>query len=94
VPVHGCGIQAHYNAAGTGGNRPLTPRMIKQQIRRLGTLGLTVNISEMDVRVSKLQPASMRETAQRQIYHDLISAALSEPAFDGIWLWGFTDNEI
>ena len=68
-----------------------TPRMIKQQIRRLGNLGLRVNLSEMDVRVSKLPP-ELRQTAQRQIYHDVLAAALTEPAFDGIWLWGFTDR--
>jgi len=91
VPVHGCGMQAHFNAAGTGRQRPPTPRMVKAQIRRLGDLGLTVNISEMDVRVSKL-PVNVRQIAQKQIYHDIIAAALSEPAFDGIWLWGFTDR--
>lgn len=91
VPVHGCGMQAHFNAAGTGRQRMPTPRMIKQQIRRLGNLGLKVNLSEMDVRVSKLPP-ELRGTAQRQIYHDVLAAALTEPAFDGIWLWGFTDR--
>ena len=91
VPVHGCGLQAHFNAAGIGRNRVPTPRMVQRQIHRLGQLGLKVNISEMDVRVSKLPP-NVRQIAQRQIYHDIIAAALSEPAFDGIWLWGFTDR--
>ena len=91
VPVHGCGLQAHFNAAGVGRNRPPTPRMVQQQIHRLGELGLRVNISEMDVRVSKLPP-NLRQIAQRQIYHDILAAALSEPCFDGIWLWGFTDR--
>lgn len=91
VPVHGAGIQAHFNAGGTGRGRPPTPRSIKAQIRRLGDLGLKVNISEMDVRVSKL-PLNLQQIAQRQIYHDIVAAALSEPSFDGIWLWGFTDR--
>ena len=91
VPVHGCGIQAHFNAAGVGHNRPPTPRMVKNQIHRLGKLGLRVNISEMDVRVSQL-PMDLRQVAQRQIYRDIIAAALTEPAFDGVWLWGFTDR--
>lgn len=91
VPVHGCGIQAHFNAAGTGGARPPTPRMVKNQIHRLGQLGLKVNISELDVRVSQLPP-NLRQIAQRQIFHDIVAAALTEPAFDGVWLWGFTDR--
>ncbi len=92
VPIHGCGMQAHFNAAGVGDkSRVPTPRMVKEQIRRCGKLGLKVNISEMDVRVSQL-PVHLRQLAQRQIYHDIIAAALTEPAFDGIWLWGFTDR--
>ncbi|MGK3747316.1 MAG: endo-1,4-beta-xylanase [Bacillariaceae sp.] len=91
VPIHGCGIQAHFNAAGTGNKRVPTPRMVKNQIHRLGKLGLKVNISEMDCRVSQLAP-DLRQIAQRQIYHDIIVAALTEPAFDGLWLWGFTDR--
>ena len=91
TPVHGCGIQAHFNAAGVGRNRIPTPRRVKDQIHRLGKLGLTVNISEMDVRVSKLPP-HLHEKAQNQIYHDILVAALSEPACDGIWLWGFSDR--
>jgi len=91
VPIHGCGIQAHFNAAGVGRNRPPTPRMVKNQIHRLGELGLSVNISEMDVRVSQLSTSQQR-IAQRQIYRDIVAAALTEPSFDGIWLWGFTDR--
>ena len=91
VPVHGAGIQAHFNAGGTGSGRPPTPRSVRDQIRRLGELNLRVNISEMDVRVSKLPP-NVQQIAQRQIYRDVIAAALCEPAFDGVWLWGFTDR--
>jgi len=91
VPIHGCGIQAHFNAAGTGKNRPPTPRMVKNQIHRIGKLGLSVNISEMDVRVSQLPP-NLRQIAQRQIYRDIVAAALTEPSFDGVFTWGFTDR--
>ena len=34
----------------------------------------------------------IRTLAQIQVYRDILSAALSEPAFDGVWLWGFTDR--
>jgi endo-1,4-beta-xylanase len=107
VPVHGAGMQAHFNAAGVGWNRCPTPCSVKAQIHRLGGLGLKVNISELDVRISKLvKPppgctpdvtgetdiVKLRHLAQRQIYHDILAAALTEPAFDGIWLWGVTDK--
>ena len=62
---------------------------------RIGELGLKVNISEMDVRVSKLEASpEVKTTAQKQIYHDIIAAALSEQAFDGLYLWGFSDRHV
>mmetsp|Transcript_15925 Transcript_15925/g.20218 ORF Transcript_15925/g.20218 Transcript_15925/m.20218 type:complete len:274 (-) Transcript_15925:76-897(-) len=95
VPIHGAGMQAHFNAGGVEDRQRVpTPFQVKKQIRRIGELGLKVNISEMDVRVSKLPNAhaELRTKAQCQIYHDIIAAALTEPAFDGLWLWGFTDR--
>lgn len=92
VPVHGAGMQAHFDAGGVGSRRPPTPSMVKRQVRRLGALGLKVNISEMDVRVSRLADATRRDLAQAEIYRGVLTAALSEPAFHGVWLWGFTDR--
>ncbi|KAL3777160.1 hypothetical protein ACHAW5_000147 [Stephanodiscus triporus] len=92
VPIHGAGMQAHFDASGTGRNRPPTPSMVKRQIRRIGELGLGVNISEMDVRVSRLRRGVDRDAAQTTIYRDVLRAALSEPSFSGIWLWGFSDR--
>jgi len=91
VPIHGAGMQGHFDAAGVGKRRVPTPSAVKSQIRRIGELGLKVNISELDVRCSKL-PLNVQNQAQSQIYHDIVAAALTEPAFDGIWLWGFTDK--
>jgi len=94
VPVHGAGMQAHFNAGGVGDTQRVpTPHQVKNQIRRIGELGLKVNISEMDVRVSKLQASSeVKTVAQKQIYHDIIAAALTEQCFEGLWLWGFSDR--
>ena len=86
VPIDGVGLQAHFNAAGVGLGRCPTPKAVATQIARLKGLGshrclpFLVNISEMDVRVSKL-PSScsdrLRTAAQCQIYHDILAAALS-----------------
>jgi len=103
VPIHGAGMQAHFNAAGTGLNRIPAPTCIRKQIKRIGELGLKVNISEMDVRVSKLPKndvvemkngakMNIKNYAQSEIYRDVLAAAFAEPAFDGIWFWGFTDK--
>lgn len=91
VPLHGVGLQGHWKAGGVGRQAVPTPRQVKQQIRRLGKLGLVVHLSEVDVRVGTLEPAK-RHAAQSQIYHDLLAAALSEQACEGIYVWGFTDK--
>lgn len=95
VPIHGAGMQAHFNAGGIGNRQRVpTPRQVKNQIQRIGKLGLKVNISEMDVRISQLSGVDeeIKTLAQTQIYHDIIAAALTEQAFDGVWLWGFSDR--
>jgi len=92
VPVHGAGMQAHFDAGGVGRRRPPTPSMVKRQVRRLGALGLKVNISEMDVRVSRLSGGGegraavrmLRDLAQTEIYRGILTAALSEPGFNGV----------
>jgi endo-1,4-beta-xylanase len=101
VQIDGVGLQAHFNAAGVGLGRCPTPAAVAANIRRLAALGTAerpflVNISEMDVRISKL-PADcsehLRTVAQCQIYHDVLAAAAaSSPSFAGITLWGFTDK--
>lgn len=58
VPVHGAGMQAHFTAAGTGQYRVPTPHSVQRNVRRLGELGLTVNISEMDVRYADVRERS------------------------------------
>src|SRR6185503_844924 len=46
VPIDGVGLQMHLNAAGRPSDADITAN-----IRRLEALGLSVNISEMDVRI-------------------------------------------
>jgi hypothetical protein len=48
----------------------------------------------MDVRTSKLSSlnADQREDAQAEVYGDTLRAALTQPAFEGLTLWGFTDK--
>jgi endo-1,4-beta-xylanase len=92
VPIHGVGMQAHFKGGGVGRQAVPTPRQVKQQIHRLGKLGLVVHFSEMDVRVGTFDTPALRDAAQTQIYHDIIAAALSEPALEAIYFWGFTDK--
>jgi endo-1,4-beta-xylanase len=87
VPIHGVGLQMHIKAS----DYP-TPSSIAANIRRLASLGLKVNISEMDVRISDIQ-GDMTEKlkVQRQVYHDILAACLKEKGFMAVTFWGFTD---
>jgi GH35 family endo-1,4-beta-xylanase len=89
VPIHGVGLQMHLNAW----DCPM-PEDVAANVRRLAALGLKVNISEMDVRISEeYLPGTLPERLeiQRRIYHDMIAACLKEEGFAAVTFWGFTD---
>lgn len=87
VPIGGVGLQMHISAA----DFPPVAE-IAANLRRLGALGLKVNISEMDVRISALPgDLAAREQRQRQVYHDVVAVCVAEPACESVTFWGFTD---
>lgn len=87
VPIDGIGLQMHIFAA----NRP-NDASIAANMRRLAGLGLTVHISEMDVRINNV-PGSpeARLEVQRAAYHDVVRVCWMEPRCEAITFWGFTD---
>jgi endo-1,4-beta-xylanase len=87
VPIQGVGLQMHIAASGFP---PLAE--IAANMRRLGALGLKVNISEMDVRISGLSgDLATRLQRQREVYHDVVAVCVAEPACEAVTFWGFTD---
>ena len=87
VPIDGVGLQMHVSAT----NRP-PGASIASNIRRLADLGLTVHISEMDVRINNVpgaQPARLE--AQKTAYNEIVRVCLGEPRCEAITFWGFTD---
>lgn len=80
-PIGGVGLQMHIDAW----DHP--PRLVATSVSRLADLGLKINISEMDVRISGLQ--SKLET-QRRVYYDIISASIKEKGFMSVTFWGLT----
>jgi endo-1,4-beta-xylanase len=75
VPIGGVGLEMHLDAASLP-----DAANIARNMRRLAELGLLVNISEMDVRVARLQgtPAT-RLDDQRRVYHDVVAVCVAEP---------------
>lgn len=87
VPIDGVGLQMHISAIG----RP-SDASIAANMRRLADLGLTVHISEMDVRINNVSGSpDMRLEVQRTTYHDVVRVCVVEPRCEAITFWGFTD---
>ena len=87
VPIDGVGLQMHISAA----NRP-PDASIAANMRRLADLGLTVHISEMDVRIGSAPGTQQsRLESQRAAYHDIVRVCMAEPRCEAVTFWGFTD---
>jgi len=88
VPVDGIGFQMHLIASSAPGFDELV-----ENFTRFAELGLRVNVSELDVRISDLpwdQPTNL--AIQRQVFHRVASACLAVSACEGITAWGITDK--
>jgi GH35 family endo-1,4-beta-xylanase len=80
VPIHGVGLQTHVDAS----NYP-DPESVAANVRRFAALGLKVNISEMDVRISNLSRDLMTKLqVQRRVYHEIILACANVRGFIGV----------
>ena len=88
LPVHGVGLQMHI-----GLQLGPQPQELAENMRRLGALGLQIQITELDVKIQDGSGSLEKRFAkQAQIYGDLMTIALSEPNCSAYVLWGFTDR--
>jgi endo-1,4-beta-xylanase len=86
VPIHGVGLQMHVTT-----ESPPRAEEVTVNMNRLASLGLKVQITEMDVRTGRT--VTERELArQARIYGDMLGACLSAPNCTAFVLWGFTDR--
>jgi endo-1,4-beta-xylanase len=87
VPIDGVGLQMHIAAA-----HPPAAEDVSANMRRLTALGLSVNVSEMDVRIRDVAgtPAA-RLDVQKSVYHSIVAVCVAEPRCDAVTFWGFTD---
>lgn len=87
VPIDGVGLQMHVSAT----SRP-SDADIAANMRRLASLGLSVNISEMDVRIRDVPGTQQaRLDVQKSVYRAIVRICADEPRCDGVTFWGFTD---
>ena len=78
VPIDGVGLQMHISAS-----NPPDAAAVASNMRRLVSLGLRVNISEMDVQVRDLPPTT-RLDVQKSVYHSIVSACVAESRCEAV----------
>jgi len=85
VPIDGVGFHMHI--------RPQDADLsyFARNMARFAALGLTVQVTQMDVRLR--QPVTGPALArQAEVYRDVLDRCLKQPACGGFALWGFTDK--
>ncbi len=85
VPINGVGLQAHFTLGGV--NAP----SISQNIKRLGDLGLQVQITELD---DRFEGAPSEEKLQKQAddYGKLMQVCLDNSNCTALITWGVSDK--
>jgi len=84
IPLNGIGLQLHVESDFNAFDA------LRENIHRLGRLGLEVQFTEVDVRLTDDSDGSLR--AQASIYGKLLAECLNEPACTLFQTWGFTDR--
>src|SRR5262249_11082009 len=87
VPIDGVGLQMHVS---NGGNP--SAQQIATNMQRLVDLGLTVNISELDVSTCGNGTLDERLAAQEQRLHGIVQACVNQAGCDFITVWGVADQ--
>ena len=87
APIDGIGFQAHFSTR----HYP-SLEGLRANIARFADLGLTVNISELDVRTAEVPGTKAERLAAQAItYREVAAACALEEACEAVTLWGFTD---
>jgi GH35 family endo-1,4-beta-xylanase len=88
VPIDGVGFQMHVDA-----RFPPTEAQLRDNFARFEALGLSVNVSELDVQVRDVLGTRADKLAlQKQIYHRVVAACRATDACEAVTTWGLTDK--
>lgn len=88
VPIDGVGLQMH-----VGIKNPPNPEKVAANIKRLNELGLEVQITEMDVKISDgTGTLTQRFSAQADVYRQMMQVCLSAQNCQGFSFWGVNDR--
>jgi endo-1,4-beta-xylanase len=90
TPVDAAGIQAHLSCAG---GPPFSPDLLRRFLAELAGLGLTIQITELDVTDENAPPSPVdRDRLVADTYARFLDAALDEKAVKMVMTWGLSDR--
>lgn len=90
VPLDGIGVQAHLDLA----KGPLDAAGIAAMLREIAGMGLSVTITELDVReADRTSPIAARDRAIDDAVRRYLDIVLAEPAVRGVVSWGVSDRD-
>jgi endo-1,4-beta-xylanase len=90
TPVDAVGIQAHLTAVG---GPPFSPTRLRRFLADLAGLGLTIQITELDVTDAHAPvDIAVRDQLIADTYRRFLDAALDEPAVKMVVTWGLSDR--
>jgi endo-1,4-beta-xylanase len=84
VPINGVGFESHFILG-------QVPSTLQQNIARFTAIGLKVEITELDVRMT-LPTTSAKLSQQASDYRTVVSACLAVSGCQAITVWEFTDK--
>ncbi len=88
VPVGVLGVQGHLNA-----ELPFEAREWRDFLAEVAALGLTIEVTELDVNDRGLPAApAPRDAAAASLVRRFLDATLDEPAVTSVTTWGLTDR--
>jgi endo-1,4-beta-xylanase len=85
VPVDGVGFQTHL------GTQYPFPAGYKDNLKRFAKLGLSISLTEVDVRI-ELPVTAAKVATQKSQYAEIFNGCLAVPECNYITLWGFDDG--
>jgi len=88
VPIHGVGFQMHKSI-----KNPPSIEQVAANIKRLGKLGLEVQITEMDVQIHDGKGTTQQRLAsQADVYREMLRVCLDAPTCKSLTTWGLADH--
>jgi endo-1,4-beta-xylanase len=87
VPIDGVGLQGHFFLG------PPDPISLKSQLEQVASLGLLVELTEVDIPISLFASEPDPLAAQAQAYSDVFAVCLQVSACKGVTTWGIDDGD-